>query len=151
MFLYEYICTNRNVYKKVFLLIFLLIFAYSTSHSIKDLGYSISSITSSDYSIDYPKIEDDKKILMVEFYPQGTLNYIFKNQSWQDGHAKNNSFFYTNNNSNYEYIFSEGKFLNNKETIIDDSGLVYNQIWQSSTPHKFTLFKRVSDTNYILK
>ena len=151
LFLYEYICTNRNVYKKIFLLIFLLIFAYSTSHSIKDLDYSISSITSSDYSTDYPKIEDDKKILMVEFYPQGTLNYIFKNQSWQDGHGKNNSFFYTNDNSDYEYIFSERKFLNNKETIIDDSGLVYNRIWQSSTPSKFTLFERVYDTNYILK
>lgn len=145
--LYEYF-KSKNIFLniKTFLIVSLLLISIvKTSLLINNIIPFYRNIISSNYSTDYPNIEDNASIAVMSIMPQGTLNYIFKNQKWGYEYIDFNK-FYTNDNSKYKYLFYDSSIIQDENYIIEDKYRnQFQLIWQSKKGGKYTLYKNINN------
>lgn len=143
--LYEYLSKYYNLNKITNLLcILLLIMSISKIKISEDIYTFFDRVREYDYSIDYPKIEENASIYVMNIMSQSTLNYIFKNQNWHNINMKSLYDFYNDNNSNYKYLFST--YRTSYNVITDKYGNKFELIWISNLDKsiKYSLYENKS-------
>ena len=150
------ITKNSKIFRIIMVFIILIPSICVFSHTISKIDGFNKAVHFYDYSENYPTIETNSNYIFADvldvgdgiaiyIFKPGKLNYTMK-QSYLGGWNTYET-FYTNDNSNVDYVFGSYS-LENLDYIEDTNGIKFKRYWINSLKdaYPYALFKK--DSNF---